>query len=108
MKRSHAIGETATCGDARTLDLVTTPKAFQPTPESFDKLYRGEPAAEGAPRPTAVPWDIRQAQPRLMELEALGGIRGEVLDIGCGLGDNAILAAPQRPAWRTGLPARPA
>ena len=72
---------------------MTTPKAFQPTPESFDKLYRGEPAMEGAPRPTGVPWDIRQAQPRLMELEALGGISGEVLDIGCGLGDNAIFLA---------------
>ncbi len=93
MKGSPAIGETATCGDARTLDVVTTPKAFQPTPESFDKLYRGEPATDGAPRPTAVPWDIRHAQPRLMELEALGGIRGEVLDIGCGLGDNAIFLA---------------
>jgi SAM-dependent methyltransferase len=28
-----------------------------------------------------------------MELEALGGISGEVLDIGCGLGDNAIFLA---------------
>ena len=28
-----------------------------------------------------------------MELEALGGITGEVLDIGCGLGDNAIFLA---------------
>src|SRR6476619_2910525 len=37
--------------------------------------------------------DINQAQPRLMELEALGGISGEVLDIGCGLGDNAIFLA---------------
>lgn len=83
----------ATCGDAGTLDLVTTPKAFQPTPESFDKLYRGEPVMEGAPQPAGVPWDIRQAQPRLMELEALGGISGEVLDIGCGLGDNAIFLA---------------
>lgn len=72
---------------------MTTPQAFQPTPESFDKLYRGEPAIEGAPQPTGVPWDIRQAQPRLMELEALGGISGEVLDIGCGLGDNAIYLA---------------
>ena len=86
-------GATATCGDARTLDLVTTPKPFQPTPESLDKLYRGEPAMEGAPEPVGVPWDIRQAQPRLMELEALGGISGEVLDIGCGLGDNAIFLA---------------
>jgi SAM-dependent methyltransferase len=75
------------------LDEVTTPKPFQPTPESFDRLYRGEPAVEGAPRPTGVPWDIRQAQPRLMELESLGGIGGEVLDIGCGLGDNAIFLA---------------
>ena len=86
-------GATATCGDARTLDLVTAPKAFQPTPESFDKLYRGEPTFEGAPPPTGIPWDINQAQPRLMELEALGGISGEVLDIGCGLGDNSIYFA---------------
>jgi SAM-dependent methyltransferase len=72
---------------------VTAPKPFQHSTESFDRLYRGEPAVEGAPAPTGVPWDIRQAQPRLMELEALGGITGEVLDIGCGLGDNAIFLA---------------
>ena len=59
----------------------------------FDKLYRGEPTFEGGPKPTGIPWDVGQAQPRLMELEALGGISGEVLDIGCGLGDNAIFLA---------------
>ena len=59
----------------------------------FDKLYRGEPTDEGVPAPTSIPWDIRQAQPRLMELEALGGFSGEVLDIGCGLGDNSIFLA---------------
>jgi SAM-dependent methyltransferase len=89
------------------LNLVTTPKAFQPTPESFDKLYRGEPATDGAPRPAGVPWDIRAAQPRLMELEALGGISGEVLDIGCGLGDNAIFLA-SRGHSVTGLDGSPA
>ncbi|WP_231988643.1 class I SAM-dependent methyltransferase [Mycobacterium sp. 1274761.0] len=74
-------------------DDVRAPKPFQPTRESFDKMYRGEPPAEGAPAPTGVPWDIGAAQPRLMELEALGGFAGEVLDIGCGLGDNAIFLA---------------
>jgi SAM-dependent methyltransferase len=59
----------------------------------FDKLYCGEPTFEGAPPRTAIPWDVHQAQPSLMELEALGGISGEVLDIGCGLGDNSIYLA---------------
>jgi SAM-dependent methyltransferase len=77
------------------LGEVTAPNAFQPSPETFDKLYRGEPMFDGGPAPTGVPWDIGQAQPRLMELEALGGISGEVLDIGCGLGDNAIFLASQ-------------
>jgi SAM-dependent methyltransferase len=72
---------------------VTTPSSFRPNPEAFDKLYRGEAAFDGGPPPTGIPWDIHEAQPRLMELEALGGISGEVLDIGCGLGDNAIYLA---------------
>ena len=72
---------------------MTTPASFRPNPEAFDKLYRGEAAFEGAPPPTVIPWDVHQAQPRLMEVEALGGISGEVLDIGCGLGDNSIYLA---------------
>ena len=42
-----------------------------------------------------------------MELEALGGISGEVLDIGCGLGDNAIYLASRRYSV-TGLDGSPA
>ena len=72
---------------------MTSPQAFRPDPEMFDRLYRGEPTFDGAPPPTGIPWDVGQAQPRLMELEALGGVTGEVLDIGCGLGDNAIFLA---------------
>src|SRR3977135_3449526 len=71
---------------------VTSPGTF-PTAHSFDRLYRGEPSVDGGPKPAGIPWDIHQAQPRLMELEALGGFAGEVLDIGCGLGDNTIFLA---------------
>ena len=42
-----------------------------------------------------------------MELEALGAIKGQVLDIGCGLGDNAIYLA-SRGHSVTGLDSSPA
>ena len=71
----------------------STSEAFRHNRESYESLYRGEPAFPGAPAPDGISWDIRQAQPWLMELEALGAISGEVLDAGCGLGDNAIYLA---------------
>jgi SAM-dependent methyltransferase len=38
-------------------------------------------------------WDIGRPQPALVELGAQGLIRGTVLDVGCGTGDNALCLA---------------
>lgn len=81
-------------------------ETFHHDRESYERLYRGEPAFPGAAAPAGIPWDVGQAQPRLMELEALGAIRGEVLDAGCGLGDNAIYLA-RRGYSVTGVDASP-
>lgn len=49
---------------------------------SFDAMYEGTP-----------PWDIGRAQPAFVELEAAGAIVGDVLDVGCGTGENALVLA---------------
>ncbi|CAF3337893.1 unnamed protein product [Rotaria socialis] len=36
------------------------------------------------------PWEIGQAQPVIIKLVEQGAFHGKVLDIGCGIGDNAI------------------
>jgi cyclopropane fatty-acyl-phospholipid synthase-like methyltransferase len=51
-------------------------------PEDFDALYAGTP-----------PWDIGRPQPAYVEVAQAGGIRGRVLDVGCGTGEHALMAA---------------
>jgi SAM-dependent methyltransferase len=48
----------------------------------FDAAYQGTP-----------PWEIGVPQPALAELAAAGALRGRVLDVGCGTGEHALLAA---------------
>jgi cyclopropane fatty-acyl-phospholipid synthase-like methyltransferase len=48
----------------------------------FDSAYLGVP-----------PWDIGKPQPEIIRLEEEGGIRGSVLDCGCGTGENALYLA---------------
>lgn len=59
----------------------------------FDALYRGESPAEGVPPVTAVPWDTKAPKENVVAWQEQALISGDVLDIGCGLGDNAIFLA---------------
>jgi len=60
----------------------------------FDSLYEQGEFLEGVDV-AAIPWDIGGAQPVVIEAERAGRLRGAVLDVGCGLGDNAIYLASQ-------------
>lgn len=62
----------------------------------FDAAYRGTP-----------PWDIGRPQPAIAELAEAGALRGRVLDVGCGTGEHALLAASLGLA-ATGVDAAPA
>ena len=39
------------------------------------------------------PWDISHAQPAFLRLAEAGELRGRVLDVGCGTGEHALMAA---------------
>jgi SAM-dependent methyltransferase len=54
----------------------------------FEQLYQGNLGV--GPN---MPWDIGAPQPLLVELADAGEIGDDVLDVGCGLGDNAIFLA---------------
>ena len=61
----------------------------------FDALYRGESPVEGFPPIDTVPWDTKAPKESVVAWQEAGLVRGAVLDIGCGLGDNAIYLAQQ-------------
>jgi 2-polyprenyl-3-methyl-5-hydroxy-6-metoxy-1,4-benzoquinol methylase len=49
---------------------------------AFEEVYRGFP-----------PWEIGSPQPEVVRLEAAGAFCGDVLDVGCGRGENALYLA---------------
>ena len=75
---------------------MTGPTSSSEVPEfDFDALYRGESPAEGVPAITTPPWDTKAPKENVVGWQDAGLIHGEVLDIGCGLGDNAVYLAQQ-------------
>jgi cyclopropane fatty-acyl-phospholipid synthase-like methyltransferase len=55
---------------------------IRPRHHDFDASYAGTP-----------PWDIGRPQPGFLELAEGGVLRGRVLDVGCGTGEHALMAA---------------
>jgi SAM-dependent methyltransferase len=70
-----------TAGDA----AVGTAGISKVKAKNWDNWYAGEPP----------PWEIDKPQPVFVELAAQGGLSGRVLDVGCGSGENVLLAAEQ-------------
>jgi len=64
-------------------------KASFPTWKRMKRSTAASRSSRVRPRRAGIPWEVGEAQPRLREIEALGAFP-DVLDIGCGLGDNAI------------------
>lgn len=72
----------------------------------FDALYRGESPADGVPAMVSPPWDIHAPKENVVGWHTAGLVRGAVLDVGCGYGDNTIYLA-QRGFGVTGVDISP-
>ena len=57
--------------------------------QQFEQIYEGQ-----------APWDTGRPQPAIVKLAKTGLVRGSVLDVGCGTGENLLyLAARGHEAW---------
>lgn len=59
---------------------------------AWNRQVRGAEAFRHA-YDTTPPWDTGRPQPAILEAADAGLIRGRVLDVGCGTGEHALLAA---------------
>lgn len=63
------------------MTMELRPEPTRP-PHDFDAMYRQSP-----------PWDIGHPQPAFEDLAQRRGLAGKVLDVGCGTGEHALMAA---------------
>lgn len=75
---------------------MTTQRTFSQEDKEYEALYAGRASFDGmTPGEVLIPWDIGEPQRAVVDLARAGGFSGKVLDVGCGLGENAILLAGQ-------------
>src|ERR1700686_5013763 len=71
------------CADTlRNMDDPRTNPMRPRRAHDFEASYTGTP-----------PWDIGRPQPAFLALAEAGALRGRVLDVGCGTGEHALMAA---------------
>src|SRR5262245_30179042 len=76
--------------------MATEEQTFSRENMEFEALYAGRMAFGGVePSEKVIPWDIGEPQQAVVALARAGGFAGKVLDVGCGLGENAIMLAGQ-------------
>ncbi|SRR5579875_649133 len=63
------------------MDFSERNRTIEPHPD-FDESYKGTP-----------PWDIGRPQSDFILVEERGELRGSILDVGCGTGENALFFA---------------